>query len=221
MRGLRFPKRRADWLLGRWTAKKAVAIRLGLPRHADSLANIEIRQTPSGAPEVLVANEATPLMISLSHRGGRSICALAPAGEAVGCDLELVEPRSDAFVADYFAPEEQSLAARVSEADRPLVLALLWSAKESALKALGTGLRLDTRCVIVSPVDPQPNPKKEAAARGEEWLGRDERADAREGWRPLRVRHGGGQVFYGWWFHRDGFLRTAVTSFLCAEPILL
>ncbi len=52
---------------------------------------------------------------------------------------------SDAFVADYFAPEEQTLIAHSSPADRELMLALLWSAKESALKALREGLRLDTR----------------------------------------------------------------------------
>jgi 4'-phosphopantetheinyl transferase len=35
------------------------------------------------------------------------------------------------------------------EAHRPLVVTLLWSAKESALKALRTGLRADTRDVPV------------------------------------------------------------------------
>ena len=69
----------------------------------------------------------------------------------MGCDLEMIEPRSDAFVADYFTVEEQALVARASAADRSRLLALLWSAKESALKALRAGLRLDTRCVIVIP----------------------------------------------------------------------
>jgi len=32
----------------------------------------------------------------------------------IGCDLEVVEPRSDAFVADYFTSEEQALIARAS-----------------------------------------------------------------------------------------------------------
>ena len=93
------------------------------------------------------------------------------SGAELGCDLEIIEPRSDAFVADYFTTEEQALIARASAADRPRLLALLWSAKESALKALHEGLRLDTRCVIVSPFD--------------------ESFDL-NGWSPLRVRYTGG-----------------------------
>jgi 4'-phosphopantetheinyl transferase len=202
LESFRFPKRRADWLLGRWTAKNAVAIHLNLPLDAESLANIEIQRAPSGAPEVLLANQPASVVISLSHRAGRSICAVAPSGEPMGCDLELVEPRCDAFVADYFAPEEQALVGRASEADRPWLLALLWSAKESALKALGTGLRLDTRSVIVSLADPQPNPASRC-------------------WRPLWVRQRAGQVFQGWWLHSGGFLRTAVTISPSGAPIPL
>ena len=78
---------------------------------------------------------------------------VAKSGVEIGCDLEMVEPRSDAFVADYFTIEEQALVARASAEDRPRLLALLWSAKESALKALHEGLRLDTRSVIVNPFD--------------------------------------------------------------------
>jgi 4'-phosphopantetheinyl transferase len=39
-------------------------------------------------------------------------------------------------------------------ADRPLLVSLLWSVKESALKALRTGLRLGTRWVAVDPPAP-------------------------------------------------------------------
>jgi 4'-phosphopantetheinyl transferase len=221
LESFRFPKRRTDWLLGRWTAKNAVAIHLNLPLETESLANIEIRQSPSGAPEVLIANQTAPVVISLSHRAGRSICAVAPSGEAMGCDLELVEPRSDAFIADYFVPEEQAWVASASKTDRPWVLALLWSAKESALKALGTGLRLDTRCVSVSPTEPAPHQTNQSPARGGEWLTGDEHSRVRGSWRPLWVRHQAGQVFHGWWSRGGRFLRTAVTLSPSPEPILL
>jgi 4'-phosphopantetheinyl transferase len=66
----------------------------------------------------------------------------------------LIELRSDAFVADYFTAEEQPLVARASSpVDGLRLLAPVSSGKESALKALREGLRLDTRCVIVMPVD--------------------------------------------------------------------
>jgi 4'-phosphopantetheinyl transferase len=220
LESLRVPKRRADWLLGRWTAKKAVAIHLNLPLDPHSLADIEVLAASSGAPEVLVANQPASVGISLSHRGGRAICAIAPSGEALGCDLEFVEPRTDAFVADYLAPEEQTLVTQASEADRPRIVALLWSAKESALKALREGLRLDTRCVLVS-LAPQGDPAEGSPVKDGTWHAGDKPSDVTACWRELRVRHGESQVFHGWWSQSAGFLRTAVTIAPSGAPILL
>src|SRR5690349_15398104 len=103
---LRFAKRRADWRLGRWTAIRAVSESLSLQR---PLATVEIRAAPSGAPEVFLGGHPAKLAISISHRAGRAVCAVAHCGAALGCDLELVEPRSSAFAADYFTATEQSL----------------------------------------------------------------------------------------------------------------
>ena len=72
----------------------------------------------------------------------------------LGCDLEIVEPRSDAFVADYFTAEEQEVVRQACPADRFALIALIWSAKESALKALQSGLRIDTRSLSVALDDP-------------------------------------------------------------------
>lgn len=52
------------------------------------------------------------MTVSLSHRAGLALCTVAPAGVALGCDLEPVEPRSDAFVADYLTPAERALVER-------------------------------------------------------------------------------------------------------------
>jgi len=143
----RFPKRRADWRLGRWTAKRALAVYLDRPGDLPSLAHIEICPAPTGAPE---ADQPAGVTISLSHREGTALCAIAAPDAQLGCDLERVEPRSEAFVADYFTDEEQALIAGLPATDRPQLLALLWSAKESVLKALHEGLRRDTRSVTVS-----------------------------------------------------------------------
>ena len=56
LNGMRVAKRRADWRLGRWTAKCALAIYLTLPDHPQSLQEIEVRPAPSGAPEAFVSN---------------------------------------------------------------------------------------------------------------------------------------------------------------------
>lgn len=197
--GLRFAKRHNDWRLGRWTAKRALAVRLGVPAHPQVLAKIEVRTAPSGAPEVFVANKPLDLTLSLSHRAGRAVCVVARSGVELGCDLEMVEPRSDAFIGDYFTEEEQELIARATAEDRSRLVALLWSAKESALKALHEGLRLDTRCVTVKP---------------------EEGFDL-NGWSPLQVRCSNGHVFRGWWQCEDGAVRTMVADPAPDAPIRL
>lgn len=191
LRGLPFAKRRADWRLGRWTAKHAIASCLNLAADPQALANIEIRPTPSGAPDVFVANAPASVTISLSHRDGRALCVVAAGGVDLGCDLEVIEMRSEAFVADYFTSEEQTFVERASPAERARVVTLLWSAKESALKALREGLRLDTRSVIVSAGDPSCDLNR---------------------WNTLQVRCAEGQIFHGWWRDAKNILRTVVAN---------
>jgi 4'-phosphopantetheinyl transferase len=215
LNAMRFAKRRADWRLGRWTAKRALSVALGMPAHRQVLKKIDIRAAASGAPEAFIDNQPAPVTISLSHRAGIAACAVTMSRVEMGCDLEIAEPRSDAFVADYFTLEEQALIARTSAADRPGIMALLWSGKESALKALREGLRLDTRSVIVIPCATSFD---------------------LNGWSQLRVRYTGGratgdrypgdrspgdQVFHGWWQLADNIVRTVVAAPPPEPPVLL
>jgi 4'-phosphopantetheinyl transferase len=216
---LRFAKRRADWRLGRWTAKSAVSVYLGVPAHLEMLKKIEVRPASDGAPEAFIANQPAGVTISLSHRSGIAICAVAATGVDLGCDLELVEPRSAAFVADYFVVAEQLRIAQASADDRPRLVTLFWSAKESALKALRAGLRLDTRSVMV---DPFVTPFKGGGEL--------------DGWSPLRVRyasrcslenlsddrhHSIDRVFHGWWQSTNYIVRTVVGTPAPESPIPL
>jgi 4'-phosphopantetheinyl transferase len=196
-------KRRSDWRLGRWTAKNALAsylLDLRVPAEAQILASIEIRPASSGAPAAFFQNQPASAAVSLSHRAGIAACAVAGSNGMLGCDLETIEPRSDAFLADYFTVPEQSFVADAPEVDRPRLLALLWSAKESALKALHEGLRLDTRDVIVSL--------------------RDAALDF-DGWSPMVVNHADRRVFCGWWQHTDNLVRTVVAAPPPNPPIRL
>jgi 4'-phosphopantetheinyl transferase len=197
LNGFRFPKRRADWRLGRWTAKLAVASYLNLPSHPQVLASIEIRPGPSGAPEVFFKNQPARVTLSLSHSSGRALAAVAQSGAKLGCDLEVIEDRSNAFITDYFTAEEQWLIARTSAGEKAWLTTLLWSGKESALKALHQGLRLDTRTVMVRLETSSPD------------LG---------SWSPLSVRYVGGQVFRGWWQRGGSVLRTLVADPVPALP---
>ena len=201
---MRFTKRRSEWRLARWTAKQALARTLGVEATVAGLRRIEVRALLEpdvrGAPYVVVDGEPATTAVSLTDRAGWAACVVAPHGP-IGCDLELDEPRSDAFVRDYLTETEQRVVA-----DPPLGLTrdaaanLLWSAKESALKVLRTGLRRDTRSVEV------------ALHEGE----------GEGGWRVLEVRDlTSGDCFPGWWHQFSRFLFTVTASYEHPPPAAL
>jgi 4'-phosphopantetheinyl transferase len=215
---LRFPKRRNEFLLRRWTAKHAVLAALGGARAgcaggagdvAAALARVAVLNRGSGAPYVLVDGAPLGVDVSVTDRAGWAVCLVGDGPDAVGVDLELVEPRSEAFVADFLTTAEASRvrgrAAGRGPAGRWELVNVVWSAKESALKVLRTGLRTDTRAVEVTLGDGGPDGP-----------------DGATGWRPLAVRHvPTGQVLPGWW-RRDGdFVVTAASVRPHDPPALL
>lgn len=191
-------KRRADWRLGRWTAKRLVAVTVGT-----DAADARILAAPDGVPEVTFADgRPVPIVLSISHSSGRAFCAVAPSGTWLGCDVEALEPRSDAFVRDAFTEGEAAFVGAALGEERTLRSNLVWSAKESALKALRVGLRADTRWaeVVMFGVP------DDAAGTG--WLELELRI-------PRRAELGPGMPgsMRGWW-RRDG--RSVLT--VVAEP---
>ncbi len=144
-----FPKRRADWRVGRWAAKHAIAECLRGRGLHPALSDIEVLPAPDGAPEATVTGVDVPVAISISHAGGMGFAVACDAAIALGCDIERIEPRSARFVRDYFTPAETFLVERAPEASKSFLATVVWSAKESALKARRTGLRADTRTIDV------------------------------------------------------------------------
>jgi len=146
LQSLRIERRRADWRLGRWTAKLALGAWLSLPPP-----RLEVLAASDGAPEAWLDGARLPVSISLSHRGGRSLAVVADRPVTAGCDLELIEPRSDAFIRDWLTPDEQSaVLARPTADGRELIANLIWTAKEAAAKVRREGLRLDVRHAVVT-----------------------------------------------------------------------
>jgi 4'-phosphopantetheinyl transferase len=187
---LRFTKRRSEFLLRRWVCKQSVAVTAGIPADPASLGRVEVANRPSGAPYVLLDGQPLGLDVSITDRAGWAVCLVGENLTRVGCDLEIVEPRSAGFVTDFLTPAEQAFVASRPQVHRDAAANLMWSAKESALKVLRTGLRRDTRSVeVVLDDDPQD----------------------RTGWAPLEVRTAEGAVLPGWW-RRDGLFLTTVAS---------
>jgi 4'-phosphopantetheinyl transferase len=187
--GLPTERRRGDWVLGRWTAKTAVGAWLSAPRD-----RVEILAAADGAPEPWLDGQRAPVSVSISHRAGRSLAVVADAPDVVGCDLELVEARSSAFVREWLAPAEHGLLAAHGEAQRARLVSLVWTAKEAAAKVRREGLRLDVRHAVVAPSD----------------------TDAPDGaWRALRVDWGDRpEATAGWWRAEPGWVMA-----IMGEPV--
>ena len=189
--GLTLPKRRAEWRLGRYTAKSLVADLIGARR----LEEIQVIAAKDGAPEAFVGGERLRMSLSISHRDGVAACAAA-WNARVGCDLEVVEPRTPRFVSDFFTERERKVAYEVDDSLRDRYVALVWSAKESALKVLRAGLRRDTRSAEVE--------IEELAAPGADWS-------------PLTVAVSPeDERFTGSWFQD----RDVVMTIVCDDPAL-
>jgi 4'-phosphopantetheinyl transferase len=188
--GLRFPKRRADWRLGRFTAKRAVAHWLDI-----DLSTVGVVAGDDGAPNAISADgRALPVAISITHREGVGVCAVADAPGAIGCDLELVEQRPAVFASDWFVAAERARA----DAGGPRVATVVWAAKEAAMKARHDGLRVPTHRVVVDTI-------ANAPSQGEQWsrLAID--------WRPPPAA-----TLHGWWADVGEFVLVVVS-----DPALL
>jgi 4'-phosphopantetheinyl transferase len=193
---LRYPKRRHKWILGRIAAKsvllKAIAEREGRARAAR---DVSVLNEPSGQPYAVLEGEGRlPWPLSISHRAEWGVAALGKESvRALGIDLETVETRSEDFMKDFFTPEESQEVEHA--ANRMLELSRIWSAKEAVLKALGVGLRIDTRTIRILPPDA--------------------RVDAASAWAPFEVELSG--ITLPWpargFFHRGpGYVLTAAVA---------
>jgi 4'-phosphopantetheinyl transferase len=211
--GMRFTKRRSEYLLRRWVCKQAVAVATGLPTDSATLSGIRVLNHPTGAPYVVAEGAPPGLEVALTDRAGWAVCLVGTAMGRLGCDLELVESRSPGFVADFLTAFERDWVHARPATDRDAGANLIWSAKESALKVLQVGLRRDTRSVEVGVGGAG------ALSTGADGMGQD--AMGEDGWFPLEVRPAEGGVLPGWWRRGGRFLLTVVTECSLPPPSVL
>jgi len=131
------PLAQRSWLLGRIAAKDAVRDWLWNQGVGPLFpAEVEVSNGDRGQPHVRGRFDAD-LRISLAHSRTLAV-AMVGLGKPVGIDIEVVEPRDDAFAAIVLTDAERDL---VAAADRDRTLTRLWVAKEAVAKAAGTGLK--------------------------------------------------------------------------------
>jgi 4'-phosphopantetheinyl transferase len=211
---LKIPKRRHDWLLGRWTSKLlAQAVLVHSNTAAPALNELQVLNAASGAPFLTstLEDQVLPVTLSISHSGDRAFCAAVGilsggeiAGGILGADIERIEARSPGFVEDYFTETESTLLERSPARSRDILVTATWSAKEAAFKALHLGLTVDTRSAtcLIEPV----------LEEGAPWTPFHIEWDVRRLNNYTQLR-GDLPHLLGWWRIMDGFVLT-----LAAEP---
>ena len=131
---LRFPKRRTEWLGGRFALKQA--IKQIYPTY--DWKQVEVLPQESGKPQVTVGGKPLPLAYSITHSNGFAVAAVSAEETFLGIDLEKIEHRIDAWKDDFFHPDELT-------GDGDEFLTALWTQKEALVKLLGTGLSLRSK----------------------------------------------------------------------------
>jgi len=125
------------------------------PRQAQWLAGRVLVQhllAAAGAPPALLRNDEAgrpfllgpaPPAVSLSHSGEWAAALLAPAGTAVGIDIELVRDKAQRIARKFLNEDESTTLETVTLSDnadplaRQELFSLLWSAKETLYKLAG------------------------------------------------------------------------------------
>jgi phosphopantetheinyl transferase len=141
-------KRRSEWLSGVVAAKRAATV----VTHA-SPSSIEVTKEASGRPILKIQGAAAP-NVSIAHAGEFAFATVGSG--AFGIDFEPVVARDAAWRREAFGSAELDSFALFSMSlgeSEAVVETVAWCAKEAALKAMGTGLRVPLRQVEVLTIE--------------------------------------------------------------------
>ena len=159
----KIPKRQKEWLAGRICVKQLY--RQMMDQNL-ALPSIRIERLPDGQPLLKVDGQSVGESISISHSYGWVAGAIDPLGQPIGIDLEKVERRDEAFLMDYFTANERNWIESSPDLIREQKSTLIWSCKESVLKALGKGLHIDPQRVEIGEITNAITPGSFGNSRG-------------------------------------------------------
>ena len=129
------------------------AARLSLA--AGLLLNLALRDCGLQAGEIRTGEYGKPCFpalpdfhFSLSHSGSMALCAVSDM--SLGCDIEQIRGDRLRLAERFFHPRECAWLHSLPEGERQAGFFLLWTSKESFIKAIGRGLSLplDSFCVL-------------------------------------------------------------------------
>lgn len=129
----RFARDAAEWVRGRAGLRRVLGGHLGV-----AATEVALAAGPHGKP--CLAAPGTGLHFNLSHCPGLAVVAVCSAGP-VGIDIEpLARAPSLLECEETFCHPRERAGLPADPAARALVLLEIWTAKESLLKAVGSGL---------------------------------------------------------------------------------
>jgi 4'-phosphopantetheinyl transferase len=128
-------RRKKSYLLGRLTAKKAIASLAGIDRLSSIWVDVGVFQFP-----VVRGENLQNIQVSISHCDDIGFGMAYPEGHPMGVDVEKVSEANAAIVARKLTDREKTLLAEQTPAVNHITI---FSTKEALSKILRTGMTLD------------------------------------------------------------------------------
>lgn len=186
---LRFRRDRCVHLAAR------ILVRSLLSRYAPGVAPAEWRFQAGerGKPRVAGPASTPPLHFNLAHTPGVVAMALSVAHDEVGVDVERPERPIDAvdLAQRFFAPEEAAAVRNAPPGEAGPRFVVLWTLKESYLKARGQGLALPLDAVHFNTDGECVRARFDAALADDAADWRFASVEAPESWMAVAARTGG------------------------------
>jgi 4'-phosphopantetheinyl transferase len=117
-----------------------------------SLKNLNFTYSPEGKPKLECRDS---LFVNWTHSQSRFILGITNASE-LGVDLEYLKPLGDvdALVARFFTAQETGLFFKLPDSQKLSAFFLMWTLKESALKAFAGSIASNLNDLRISPGTP-------------------------------------------------------------------
>lgn len=146
---LAYERRRISYLLGRYSAKKAISGLLG----TNNPTTIRIDNGIFGQP-VAVCGTNSNLQVSLTHCGEFAASTAFPEQLLIGIDMEKIDLSMGSGVEEELTKCEKELAVHLPCSPEHFLM-ILWTMKESLSKVLKTGLTVPLKVLEVKRIEVQ------------------------------------------------------------------
>ncbi|MCM3291530.1 4'-phosphopantetheinyl transferase superfamily protein [Paenibacillus sp. MER 180] len=145
--GMRFERRKKSYILGRYSAKRAVTELMPTLKYQ----SIFVESGVFGQP-FLVLEQASNLQVSITHSGCVGAAIAFPESHPMGIDLEIINDDDKLGIMErHMTALERGFVDRVN-CSYPLLVTLLWTSKEALSKVLRTGLTVSMELLEIQEV---------------------------------------------------------------------